>query len=61
MMGGEFGVIVMVRVLDVDFQLLEYVMVSVNDDVLLNVGIFVSLIVYVNNRNNDVFYKYLEK
>lgn len=58
MMGGEFGVIVMVRVLDVDFQLLEYVMVSVNDDVLLNVGLFVSLIVYVNNRNNDVFYKY---
>lgn len=58
MMGGEFGVIVMVRVLDVDFQLLEYVMVSVNDDVLLNVGLFVRLIVYVNNRNNDVFYKY---
>lgn len=58
MMGGEFGVIVMVRVLDVDFQLLEYVMVSVNDDVLLNVGLFVSLIVYVNNRNNDVVYKY---
>lgn len=58
MMGGEFGVIVMVRVLDVDFKLLEYVMVSVNDDVLLNVGLFVSLIVYVNNRNNDVFYKY---
>lgn len=50
MMGGEFGVIVMVRVLDVDFQLLEYVMVSVNDDVLLNVGLFVSLIVYVNNK-----------
>lgn len=36
-------------------------MVSVNDDVLLNVGLFVSLIVYVYNRNNDVFYKYLEK
>lgn len=36
-------------------------MVSVNDDVLLNVGLFIRLIVYVNNRNNDVFYKYLEK
>lgn len=36
-------------------------MVSVNDDVLLNVGLFIRLIVYVKNRNNDVFYKYLEK
>lgn len=58
MTGGEFGVTVTVRALDVDPQLSEHVTVSVNDDVPPNVGLLASSTVYANNRNNDVPHKY---
>lgn len=48
MTGGEFGVTVTVRALDVDPQLSEHVTVSVNDDVPPNVGLFASSTVYVD-------------
>lgn len=58
MTGGEFGVTVTVRALDVDPQLSEHVTVIVNDDVPPNVGLLASSTVYANNRNNDVLHKY---
>lgn len=61
MTGGEFGVTVTVRDLDVDPQLSEHVTVSVNDDVPPNVGLPTRSTVYANNRNNDVLHKYSEK
>lgn len=61
MTGGEFGVTVTVRALDVDPQLSEHVTVSVNDDVPPNVGLLARSTVYAYNRNNDVLHKYSEK
>lgn len=54
MTGGEFGVTVTVRALDVDPQLSEHVTVSVYDDVPPNVGLFASSTVYVDAAKFNV-------
>lgn len=52
MTGGEFGVTVTVRALDVDPQLSEHITVSVNDDVPPNVGLLSNLTVYACKGKN---------
>lgn len=61
MTGGEFGVTVTVRALDVDPQLSEHITVSVNDDVPPNVGLLASLTVYACKGKNYLFQRYSQK